>query len=1283
MPLNWSRWCRRFLDSLILLLISWLLLAAAYVSLGRQFVPALADYQSELVAWVERETGRAIDLQSLEAEMQGSQPVFTLKGLRVYQETDRDGPVLLNLQHVTARLDVFSSLWQRKPVMDAVQLEGLALVFSENADGQWRLSGLGDSDPQTDGLDRALERLFDQRRITLLDTHIRISPWSQPDWVFSDGDLTLLTHGHHHRLDARMRLPDQQVVSLQLNGSMPDRDWRRADVQLFADLPPSDWYHWLPAELLEQAHMERVVAGGRFWGHWRDLRLDRLSGQLQMPVIELNLPRPAQPIEDIQLQFSLQLTDDEQRLDIEQLSLLLGQHRWPETRMQLTRHPHRGNWQARIDRIPLDLLGQWLPAALTHERAADILTTLAPEGELHDVLASGAGLDDFADWSLQAGLHQVGVQARDGVPAFAGISGVIAGTPAAGQFYVNSGDWSMHLPNLFPERWHYQSLVAGGSWVWAQRQRFELNLPGAQVQGAEGTATAYLHLDLPLQGDTPTMDLRVALENSRAEYHPRYLPTGSPALQPALAEWLQASDVSGVAPLVIFAYEGSLRKSATSDERVISLYARLQQGRLNFQPGWPALEQVDATLHLRNTDMDITQARGQLLQTRLDNIHVALGRNADQALELSIDGQLDGPLADGLHIMQQTPLAKLTGDPLNGWRGEGTLQGEIQLGIPLGGDNEPAVQLQLLARASQLTIPVLQAPLRDLAADFVYEHGKGLTSDAIKLRFLGQAVNARLAVNGGTHQLRMNGTHGVDDLLAWPLLSAVPKKLAQGRTAWKAELLLGNNLRRLQVESDLYGVQLDLPDELLKASDSRLPSRLQLDMGEPSRWQFQLGDDVHGLLLERDGALSGDIRYRQGIAQKPVTPGISVQARFDSIELEQWHAWWDRVMVGVPLDDVAGSATATRKVFNDVHVQTGLLSGFGLDLSDMKVLARPYAEGWELNSHHPRLAGRLRLPTDNGQPIDLNLQRLGFPRNAEQPVDSQGLIEPLLPEDPLLNVKPANVPAMRVQIDQLYWGDELVGSTAFNLQPGAGGLDIKAIDLSLRGGLQVQGSMRWDAERSRFDGALAAEDIGRVLEAWQYAPSLSSKQFNAQVGLDWPGSPAWFALKRASGSLAVQASDGTLHSGESSADALRVFGLLNFNALTRRLRLDFSDLFGKGVAYDTFNGEVVMTNGLMQTVLPLVMDGPSAKLQLDGTLDLSADRVDMGLLVTLPVTNNLPLAAIIAGAPQIGGVLFLVDRILGDRVARFASVRYRVSGNWKQPTVEFDRAFDDKAALED
>ena len=1283
--MSWQRWLRRFLDGLILLLVGWLLLAAAYVSLGRQFVPAVADYQAELVAWVERETGRAIELHSLQGEMQGAQPVLTLRGLRVHEAADPDSPVLLDLEHVTARVDVFSSLWHRQPVMDALQLEGLSLEVIEDAEGNWQLSGLGQSTPEVNGLDRALQRLFEQRRITLLDTSIRISPWAQPDWVFSDGDLTLLNRGERHRLDARMRLPDEQLVSLQLDGSLPDRDWRQADMDFFADLPASDWSQWLPAELLQRARIQRMVAGGQVWGHWQQTRLQQLSGQLAAPVVELDLLRAAPGVQDLQLQFDLRLEDDQQRLDIEQLSLRLGEDAWPATRLQLTRSPGDGQWQARADQLPLGLLGAWLPGVLPDEDDAEILTTLAPQGTLRDVQVSGGGLAAFADWSLLARLDRVSVEAWEGVPAFAGISGVVSGTPSAGELRVDTRDWSMHLPQLFPNRWQYDALVGAMDWRWSEQQGLHLAVPGAAVRGSEGAASATLQLHVPPPGGTPTMDLRVALRDSRAEFHANYLPTLSPAMEPALIEWLQDSQLSGAVPLAIFAYQGSLLHTATSEERLISLFGRLEQGSLNFQPGWPALEEVSGSLYLHNADLDINQAQARLLQTQLDDVRVTLGRLADHALELQVGGSLSGPLGDGLQVMQGTPLARLTGDPLHGWSGSGQLQGDLQLGIPLGGEHQPQVHLRLQARADRLDIPQLQAPLREVDGLFDYDHGKGLTSEAIKLHFLEQPVTARIDLQGGNQRLRLSGTHGVDNLRSWPLLAALPAQLAQGSASWNAELLLGDDLRRLNLNSDLRGIQLNLPGALAKAQDASLPSRLQLDMGETSRWQFQLGDDLRGLLLQRDDALSGDIRYRQGLAQQPPGSGIDITARFDEFDWQDWQQWF--ASGGLPSETLTGTSAASGqapvRLLNRVQVQAGHFTGFGLDLRDLSVSARPVAAGWELTSAHPDLQGRIHLPAMHDAPIILDLQRLGFPRSAELPTDTDGLIEPLVPEDPLRQIDPATLPAMQVNIEQLYWGEDLVGATRFNLQPGSAGLDIQDIDLSLRGGLQLNGRMHWDAERTRFDGNLAAADIGQVLRAWRYAPTVTSKSFQAQLGLDWPGSPAWFALKRSSGSLAVQAEDGMLQSGESGAEALRVFGLLNFNTLTRRLRLDFSDLFGKGTAYDTFSGEVAMTNGLMHTMTPLVMDGPSAKLQLDGTLDLPADRVDMGLLVTLPVTNNLPLAAIIAGAPHIGGVLFLVDRILGDRVARFASVKYRISGDWKQPSVEFDRAFDDKAALED
>jgi uncharacterized protein YhdP len=112
------------------------------------------------------------------------------------------------------------------------------------------------------------------------------------------------------------------------------------------------------------------------------------------------------------------------------------------------------------------------------------------------------------------------------------------------------------------------------------------------------------------------------------------------------------------------------------------------------------------------------------------------------------------------------------------------------------------------------------------------------------------------------------------------------------------------------------------------------------------------------------------------------------------------------------------------------------------------------------------------------------------------------------------------------------------------------------------------------------------------------------------------------------------------------------------------------------LSYDRVKGLLVASDGVYVTREPITLTGPSSNLELDGTLNMADDLVDATLLVTLPVSNNLPLAALIVGAPAIGGALFVVDKLLGDRVARFASVQYSVKGRWQDPQITFDKPFE-------
>ena len=54
------------------------------------------------------------------------------------------------------------------------------------------------------------------------------------------------------------------------------------------------------------------------------------------------------------------------------------------------------------------------------------------------------------------------------------------------------------------------------------------------------------------------------------------------------------------------------------------------------------------------------------------------------------------------------------------------------------------------------------------------------------------------------------------------------------------------------------------------------------------------------------------------------------------------------------------------------------------------------------------------------------------------------------------------------------------------------------------------------------------------------------------------------------------------------------------------MRLDFSDLLGKGLSYDRVKGLLVANNGVYVTREPIRLTGPSSNLELDGTLDLES-----------------------------------------------------------------------------
>jgi uncharacterized protein YhdP len=409
-----------------------------------------------------------------------------------------------------------------------------------------------------------------------------------------------------------------------------------------------------------------------------------------------------------------------------------------------------------------------------------------------------------------------------------------------------------------------------------------------------------------------------------------------------------------------------------------------------------------------------------------------------------------------------------------------------------------------------------------------------------------------------------------------------------------------------------------------------------------------------------------------GKANLPGGQGIRVRGNLSRLALDEWQ---DVLQKYLSQDKSPGGSKVKHKALGGSlpilvggQLNIGRFEGVGQTVNDVSVQFEPRDNAWQIVFNSVMTAGLVRLPSERDTPIVLALRHHYLSTHAV-PADGS---KPVQAPDPLADIDPHALPAMDVTIDALYLDGNPVGAQRLKIRPTSAGVRFSELDLSLKG-LKVEGTLDWrgvpGATRTHYAGRLSGDNVANVLLAWKFASSVTSRQFRLDADVNWPGSPAWAGLNRLSGTLDASLREGQLRQVEGSASALRVFGLLNFEAIRRRLRLDFSDIFGRGLSYDRISGLLDAKDGVFVTRQPIVLDGPSTDMQLQGTLDLAHDQVDAHLQVGLPLTNSLPIAALIAGAPAIGGALFIVDRLIGDRLTRMASVNYHIHGPWQNPQL--------------
>jgi uncharacterized protein YhdP len=264
---------------------------------------------------------------------------------------------------------------------------------------------------------------------------------------------------------------------------------------------------------------------------------------------------------------------------------------------------------------------------------------------------------------------------------------------------------------------------------------------------------------------------------------------------------------------------------------------------------------------------------------------------------------------------------------------------------------------------------------------------------------------------------------------------------------------------------------------------------------------------------------------------------------------------------------------------------------------------------------------------------------------------------------------PRKLPAIRIDLRDFIFDKRSFGHVQAEFARGTAGMTLNRFtmqhpDFTAEG----RGSwlMRDQAAECRLEFDVETKNVQGLISAMQLGAHVEGEEGHVSARLSWPGTPEASALERLSGRLEISAVNGSLTSVEPGAG--RVFGLMSLAHLPRRLALDFGDLTGEGLAFDTLRGTFRLTNGDAYTD-NLTLRGSAAEIGIIGHTSLRSRTYDQTAVVTGQLGASLGVAGALAGGPAVGAALLLFSQIFKEPLKGVTRGYYRITGSWDDPQV--------------
>ena len=1233
--------------------------------------PQLENYRGRVTAMLEEQIGEPVEMGALAGGWDGWNPRLDIDNLRVVDGKNGTPLLVLPAVHLTVAWTsfLFVDLRFKEAVLDRPQLD-----VRRDAQGVLHVAGLTVDPRQSNSNAAPADWLLRQRRILIHDGTItwRDEQREAPPLELTRVEFRMENRFGRHRFGLTGSPPAAIAAPIDLRGDVTGHtlaEWRTSSGRLYVRLDYADvaaWQSWLPLPIAIKSGKGAV----RVWLEYGDGEARAGVADLILVDVQATLAPELQPLTLARLDGRLGWRNDGSEREVFSENLAFsgtGGTHFDPTDFKLVLRAANGarpaTGQMQLSNLQLAPLTQVAASLPLPERWRHELARYNPRGTLAEGHLQWQG-EATAPQSFVASTRfsDLGIDAQDGLPGFSGLSGSFEATDHDGALVLQSRSMQVDLPGVFAEPLALDSVHGHVGW--------ERNGPAVTVTLAElsfanaqiaGTASGTYRTAPSGPG---SIDLTVQLPHADVRDVYRYVPVSVPE---PVHEWLQRGLVSGTASDVRLRLSGNLADFPFADGKQgqFLVTAKAQGLTLDYAAHWPPLTDIDADVRFEGAHMSIDVQKGKFFDAALSPSKAEIANLRAPFPMLSIRAGASGPTQTFLRFVGDSPIAGWIEHFTDGAEASGPGTLALKLDLPLGKPDDDHIGGEYTFAGNRINLAGGVPALNHLNGTLAF-NGRRVQVSQLSAELLGGP--AHFTIDSDEEHLRVAGKGSADTSqlrVEYPQ-QALARRIS-GTTDWELAIVAASDATTWTVDTNLSGATIDLPAPMAKSASETVALKFERRSGAEDRDTIVARYGRIGqLTLERRRGANGAIT-RAGLlalgggSGDADRPGLWVRGKVDTLNADGWL---------VVKREIEAPESSEEIPLAGIDVTVRELDLFGRRLNDLRIDASQAADAWQIVLDGSELAGTARWQgAGPGRPngrIVAHLQRLTVPAAASEAIPSSP--EPMGASNPW--------PEIDIASDSFILHDRDLGKLELTAQPLGADWQIQHVDLSNDDGkLTAQGWWRvaGRGQQTTLDANLDIVDAGRYLTRFGLPGAVTGAASKIDGQVSWAGGPQAFDYPTLSGAFSIKSGPGQFLQVDPGAGKL--LGVLSMQSLTRRLALDFRDLFGEGFAFDDISGDVRIQNGVMKSD-NLKIVGPAARVAISGEADIAHETQQLKVRVQPTLSASLSTgAALLMFANPIVGVAvgagtWLAQKVLQDPFEQMFSFEYAVTGSWSSPHVE-------------